>query len=326
MYKYQYVVSGGTFDQLHAGHKAFLRAQFRFSKHVLIGVTSDTYIKRYKSQHPIASFASRVEKVKEFLTQEHVLERAKIAAIDDVYIPTPWEQYPIEAIVVTDDTRHGAEQINKIRREKALAPLAIVSIPSVADKEKKIISSTRIREGEIDSDGATLVLPVAFRKELQKPFGQLFSDVDEWIRKNTTPELKIVSIGDEVTEALLQRHFGQKVAVVDLLVNRQKRYAAVSDHALRGDERILSVVNQPGHITPELFAAAKTSLFSQGRYIVFVEGEEDLAVLPFILLAPIGFQILYGQPHEGIVAIPVTKECKQKAKNIVDRFTVLASK
>lgn len=325
MYKYNIVVTGGTFDHLHRGHKAFLLAQFALSEKVLIGITSDAYIKKYKTQQHSASFVHRTARLKEFLAQEHVLERVEIAAIDDLYIPLHWQAYPIEAIVVTRDSKSGAEHINTQRKKEGLLPLEIVVLPHIVGKDEKTISSSRIRKGEIDRQGSTLVLPKSLREELQKPFGQLFRNVDDWITKNKTSAQKVVSIGDEVTEALLQRQFGQKVAVVDLFVQRKKRYSTVFDHALVGDEHIISITNPAGQITSSLFKAAKTALVGEGKYILQIKGEEDLAVLPFVLLSPVGFQIIYGQPQQGIVVIPVTDEWKQRSRELLKRFTIVAS-
>ena len=43
--KYSLVICGGTFDRLHEGHKAFLRAAFTAGERVIIGLTSYKIIK-----------------------------------------------------------------------------------------------------------------------------------------------------------------------------------------------------------------------------------------------------------------------------------------
>ncbi|MBP9719069.1 MAG: pantetheine-phosphate adenylyltransferase [Candidatus Levybacteria bacterium] len=336
MYKYTYVVCGGTFDQLHAGHKAFLSAQLALSKNVLVGVTSDRYITAQKAQKGVASFPHRVAALKAFLAHENASDRVTIEPIDTSSIPTKWDTYPIEAIFVTEDTRVGAQSINRQREEKGQLPLPIVIVPHILGNDGKTITSSRIRMGEMDKEGAmylnpswlrhSLVLPIELRQQLQKPFGQVFKNIEEWLEGKNIAAKTVVSIGDEVSEHLFQRQFGQKVAVVDLFVQRQKKYVVLSDHALRGDEHVLSVKNPSGSITSALFIAAQESLFTEGNYILSIEGEEDLAVLPFVLLAPLNFYIVYGQPHEGIVVISVTEEVKKQAQKMVEKFTILASK
>ena len=54
--------------------------------------------------------------------------------------------------------------------------------------------------------------------------------------------------------------------------------------------------------------------------LIFVEGEEDLAVLPLVLAAPLGVIILYGQPKEGVVLREVDAQAKALAAAFVDRF------
>jgi len=51
-----------------------------------------------------------------------------------------------------------------------------------------------------------------------------------------------------------------------------------------------------------------------------VDGEEDLAVLPVLLIAPLGFSIFYGQPNEGLVQVQVTEENKEQAYQFVNSF------
>jgi len=49
-----------------------------------------------------------------------------------------------------------------------------------------------------------------------------------------------------------------------------------------------------------------------------VDGEEDLFTLAAVLLASEDTMVIYGQPHEGIVAVTVNLQTKKKAQLIVD--------
>ena len=91
-----------------------------------------------------------------------------------------------------------------------------------------------------------------------------------------------------------------------------------------GNEEIVIITNPAGSLTPEVFKAAKDIIAQEknnSQYIVKIEGEEDLAVLPFLLAAPLGFTILYGQPNEGVVQIEVSEENKDMGYSIVSQFT-----
>jgi len=54
---------------------------------------------------------------------------------------------------------------------------------------------------------------------------------------------------------------------------------------------------------------------------IFVDGEEDLAVLPAMILAPDASIIIYGQPDEGIVLIKVDEEMRNRAKDILKKMS-----
>jgi hypothetical protein len=53
------------------------------------------------------------------------------------------------------------------------------------------------------------------------------------------------------------------------------------------------------------------------RTRIIVNGEEDLAVIPAVIEAPLGTAIVYGQPSEGMVIIVTTREKKEKAKRLL---------
>jgi len=53
---------------------------------------------------------------------------------------------------------------------------------------------------------------------------------------------------------------------------------------------------------------------------IFVRGEEDLAALPAILLAPEGSVVLYGQPDEGVVFVSITKSKKEEILDLLDKI------
>jgi hypothetical protein len=77
--------------------------------------------------------------------------------------------------------------------------------------------------------------------------------------------------------------------------------------------------NPPGTISDELVRAIRDAV-GDPPALIFVEGEEDLAVLPLVLEAPLGAVILYGQPGEGVVLREVDREAKALAAAFVDRF------
>jgi uncharacterized protein (UPF0218 family) len=60
------------------------------------------------------------------------------------------------------------------------------------------------------------------------------------------------------------------------------------------------------------------------RVRILVHGEEDLAVIPAVVEAPLGAAVVYGQPNEGMVIITITRERKEKAKRLMREILRIA--
>ncbi|MBS7611834.1 phosphopantetheine adenylyltransferase [Candidatus Bathyarchaeota archaeon] len=155
MYKFRLVAIGGTFDIIHKGHRELLRSAFELGDKVLIGLTTDTFIRSMSKPHRVKPYVERLESLKKLLVDMQVVSRAIITPIEDPYGPTISDP-AIEAIVVSDETCNRAFEINRIREIKGLKALKVVKIPMVLAEDGKPISSTRIRLGEIDENGRLL--------------------------------------------------------------------------------------------------------------------------------------------------------------------------
>jgi pantetheine-phosphate adenylyltransferase len=59
----------------------------------------------------------------------------------------------VEALIVSDETAHKGAVLNQMRGERGLASVKIVTVPMILAKDGKRISSTRIRNSEIDPQG-----------------------------------------------------------------------------------------------------------------------------------------------------------------------------
>ena len=80
--------------------------------------------------------------------------------------------------------------------------------------------------------------------------------------------------------------------------------------------------NPAGYITDDLWETIGQALelSNSGEcYVIEVVGEEDLAVLPCIIMANPETTILYGQPNEGLVLLKVS-DVKNKAQRLIDGF------
>jgi pantetheine-phosphate adenylyltransferase len=153
--KFKTVVVGGTFDELHRGHKTLLMKAFDIAEHVQIGLCSDNFVKRLSKPHLTAPYDQRLKELKAFLRQNGLQKRAEIVRIDDPYGTTLFDR-SIEALVVSKETEAMALVINKKRREAELPPLQIVAIDMIPSENQAPISTTRIRCGEMDREGHLL--------------------------------------------------------------------------------------------------------------------------------------------------------------------------
>ena len=69
MKKFKKVAVGGTFDQLHRGHRALLGKAFEVGDKVVIGLTSDAFVAKMGKPHKTASYADRRRELEAFLAK-----------------------------------------------------------------------------------------------------------------------------------------------------------------------------------------------------------------------------------------------------------------
>jgi pantetheine-phosphate adenylyltransferase len=149
------VAVGGTFDLFHDGHIALLRKAFDVGNRVLIGLSSDEFVKKTNKPHTIAPYGQRLDELKQFLEKYELSERAEIMQLDDAYGVTLSDKQ-LDAIVVSKETEPMAHKINKKRESLGLPPLPVVTVRMILSDDHYPISSTRIWFEEIDREGNLL--------------------------------------------------------------------------------------------------------------------------------------------------------------------------
>ncbi len=152
--KYKTVATGGTFDHIHRGHLALLAKSFEVGDTVVIGVTSDEFARR-EGKNPDQSYAERVNALDDLIHTRFPGRRYIIAKLDDYFGPGIASP-EVEAIVVSKETASRVPMANDLRRAKGFPPLEVVVVDYVLADDSKPISSTRIRNGEIDFEGKLL--------------------------------------------------------------------------------------------------------------------------------------------------------------------------
>jgi pantetheine-phosphate adenylyltransferase len=147
---------GGTFDSFHKGHKILIKKAFKVGDRVIIGLTSDEFVSSQKKSHPVDSYHVRKKDLIAFLRELDVVKRTKIVTLNDPWGPTISDPN-IEALVASEETKNTINKINDIRLASGLKPLDLITVQMVHADDCKRISSTRIREGEIDREGHVLI-------------------------------------------------------------------------------------------------------------------------------------------------------------------------
>ena len=313
MNKLKHVSLGGTFDLLHKGHKSLLEKALGASQFLTIGLSTDDFGKKL-GKTPHETFAQRKKNLTNYLTSKKA-KKFKIIPLNDIYGNTLKDK-SVEAIVVSKETLKGADQINKERNKKGLKKLKVIISPQVNSEDKKIISSTRIREGEITPDGKlykTLLYSMSnkqfsqqVRSALKKPLSKVAKLDSKLKAKN------IIAVGDISVATLLKLHILPKISVVDLFVQRKPAFSDLSQLGFGGANPDVIVKNEPGQISKSLIDELEKAMKKTSPTVILVSGEEDLAAIPAVLLAPLGTIVIYGQPNKGAVIVHVDQQIKDR--------------
>ena len=148
---------GGTFDILHLGHLELLKKSFELGSFVVIGLTSDNFAKFALNKGLRNSFESRYKNLENFISDNIRSSSYEISKLEEEFGPLMFSD-DIECLVVSSETIAKGERINNIRSDKGLLPIDIVSVSLKLAEDGIPISSTRIRDKEIDSTGRVLSL------------------------------------------------------------------------------------------------------------------------------------------------------------------------
>lgn len=157
----------------------------------------------------------------------------------------------------------------------------------------------------------TLYLTNELRKRLKEPFGKPILGKRPKIIKEFERVLKrekykrVICVGDYCSLTL-----PCDIKIFDGKIKRNKKVCTF--------EYFLSFTNPPASINKGAWRILKRALKENEN--VFVNGEEDLLVIPSVILAEEGDLVVYGLPKEGVSLIEVTKKIKKDFRKLLGKF------
>ena len=164
------------------------------------------------------------------------------------------------------------------------------------------------------------ILPDHLRNELKEPLGILVNEQELLLKLKN--ERHIVSVGDQVTYTLLMNSIKPIFCIIDYKTKRNICEKEIIKLLKKFGKKTIKIENPPKIITDELWETIELiyKKFEIESYKIEIDGEEDLAALPAILLAPRDVTIIYGLPNKGVVIVKANDENKNKVQKILDKM------
>jgi len=327
MAKLERCLVGGTFDRFHDGHKELLLTALEVAELVEVWITNDV-MSAAKSPF-LQSFEDRREAILSWAD-----ERITTHVLEDKLGPAPIRK-DCDSIICTPETLSNCQSINEIRLKNGLTPLEIIEVSHSLDEAGGIISSTRIRAGLIDKNGKqwlkesdrskTYLFHKGLDSELKEPAGELFCGPEDSPEVAMSAAMEniapggLIAVGDVSVETLLDMGVTPDIGLVDGMTKRSELAEKVD---LSSFDVLLSATNPAGEITPSLIESINAALHNDQSTCIEVDGEEDLAPIIVHLLAPLGTNVIYGQPGKGVVLRITNLAAKDECRSLLSRFEV----
>jgi len=151
MESFDLVAMGGTFDVIHSGHMELLNKAFSISSKVIIGLSSDQLATK-KGKNLVNDYSKRLSLLKSVIEKSFPNSAYEISKLENDFGPAVIEG-SVKALVVSEETSNKGLLLNELRAERNLPSVKIVVVPMVLAEDGKSISTTRIKNSEIDGSG-----------------------------------------------------------------------------------------------------------------------------------------------------------------------------
>ena len=126
-------------------------------------------------------------------------------------------------------------------------------------------------------------------------------------------DTKMITVGDVVSLTMRRNGIRPILSVYDGYTERSEMTEFAT--LVEGEAKEV-VVNPAGTITDELDDAIRNALTTGKTDLIRVEGEEDLALMPCILYAPEGTEIVYGWPGKGMMVVSTDDVTRKRIEEL----------
>jgi uncharacterized protein (UPF0218 family) len=157
-------------------------------------------------------------------------------------------------------------------------------------------------------------VPENVREMFKEPLGR---DLKEEELTVIGKKPKMITVGDVVSLTVVKHGIIPDLSIYDGMTERKEMTEFANLVKSKGWEETV-VRNEAGTITAELILAIRNAL-NGTKGIIRVEGEEDLATIPCILLSPEGTNIIYGWPGRGMKLIVNDENIRRKAQHLMEK-------
>lgn len=148
---YGYIAMGGTFDRMHAGHKMLLTSSALHAIDKLrVGVTGAELLKAKKNAQLVQSFEVRQHSAMAFAARVRPDLELEPCVVTEASGGTD-KIAEVEAMVLSPETWPVLAAINATRVANGLKPMEGISIEYVGGDASTRVSSTKLRELELQS-------------------------------------------------------------------------------------------------------------------------------------------------------------------------------
>lgn len=155
-----------------------------------------------------------------------------------------------------------------------------------------------------------LRLPESQRDAFKEPLGREMPDSE---LDSILDETLYLTVGDVVSLVFRKHGVKPRLSVYDGFTERREMTEFAK---LVEDEPKEKVINPAGTISAEMAEAVRRGIEGETG-LIMVEGEEDLAVLPCMVLAPEGMRVVYGMPGRCMMVVEIDQRSRNRAMELL---------